>query len=489
MAILIGAATTMLLSTSCNKKSEEVEPYLTPENVAVTSFKVSNNDVLANMDTVFFSIDLENGVIFNADSLPVGTDVRKLVATIKYSSYATKATIKMEGGSHKTGEINYADNQTDSIDFSGKVTLSLATATESVKKDYLIKVNVHKQKTDSLIWADLNSTKLPSRMDNPRLQRTIDFKGEAYSLIEENDGSYTFAHSKNLYDQVWTKAEATFPFIPDVRSFSANSASLAILDKDGNLYTSTDSKNWIATNQVWHSIIGGYTDTTLGICKDGSTYKYAQYPTKNLESSVIDSDFPIGNGSNFVTLVNKWTNSPIGFFVGGIKSNNTLSDITWAFDGRVWVKLTEGGIPPLKGAAIIPYYNYRSTSGTLEQTEYPVWMILGGQKADNSLNRTVYISYDNGVTWRKGDNQMQLPAEMPSLAGCDNVVMTTRMSYNLQNNWKRAPKRRVTTEVENMTLYWDCPYIYIIGGYNAAGELSNTIWRGALARLTFPPII
>ena len=52
-------------------------------NCSVTSFSINKNDkVLTGLDSVFFSIDLVNARIFNADSLPKGTDVSKLVIKI-----------------------------------------------------------------------------------------------------------------------------------------------------------------------------------------------------------------------------------------------------------------------------------------------------------------------------------------------------------------------------------------------------------------------
>ncbi|WP_302265615.1 DUF6242 domain-containing protein, partial [uncultured Duncaniella sp.] len=49
-------------------------------NCSISSFSLSKDDsVLRALDSVFFSIDLINAEIYNADSLPKGTDIRKLV--------------------------------------------------------------------------------------------------------------------------------------------------------------------------------------------------------------------------------------------------------------------------------------------------------------------------------------------------------------------------------------------------------------------------
>ena len=477
-------------TTACKNDPDVTDPYLTPFNIAVTEFSLNeDDDVMENLDSVFFSIDLKNKVIFNADSLPVGTKIDKLIASISYSDYVTEAKIVMEDGQTRTGEINYLESPTDSIDFTGKVTLKLVCATQEgdLKMDYRLKVLVHKEKVDSLMWGDKAYSQLPSRMNNPKNQKSIDFKGKAVSLIEENDGSFTFASSSDLYNNSWQKAIVNFPFTPDVRSLVATSEKLVILDTDGNMFESTDGSKWSGTGEKWSSIIGAYLNTAIGLKENGQHLVYSQYPKQNINECTIDKEFPTRNASNFVILTNKWTSSPVGFFVGGRKTDGTLSNATWAFDGTNWVKLSEGGIPAFEGATIVPYYGYRFTNSQYTKTEYPVWMILGGTKSDNKLSRTVYISYDNGVNWGEGGKMLQLPEEIPAMTQCDNVVMYTKKSANLSDYWTRAGGS--TPEVDGDILKWDCPYIYLIGGSSAEGMLYNSIWRGVLARLTFTPII
>lgn len=478
---------TGLSIASCNKKSDETEIYLTPSNVAVTSFVLNaDDDVMENLDSVFFSIDLENGVIFNADSLPVDTKIDKLVATIKYSSYITKATIKMEEGQTRTGEINYIESPTDSIDFTGKVILTISTDNDELSHDYLIKVNVHKEKSDSLMWFNRDNERLPSRLDNPKNQKSLNFNGTVVSLIEENDGTYTFATSSDIYSKQWQKRAITFPFTPDVRSLFATATSLVILDTAGVMYESTDGQSWTATGETWSAMLGAYLDTVIGIKTEGGTRVYAQYPMKNLNVSTIDSDFPISGFSNFEILANKWTSSPVGFFVGGVCADGTLSNATWAFDGYNWIKLAEGGVPKIQGTSLIPYYGFRYTSSDWVQTEFPVWMVIGGTLDEDEQNSLVYISYDNGVTWSKGSESLQLPEEIPAMTGCDCLVVQRREQANFSDAWKT---RSHNIEVDGDIIYWDCPYIYMMGGFSRSGNLYNTIWQGVLARLTFTPVI
>ena len=116
-------------------------------------------------------------------------------------------------------------------------------------------------------------------------------------------------------------------------------------------------------------------------------------------------------------------------------------------------------------------------------------MIVGGTKTDGTLNRTVYISYDNGVNWGQGNELLQLPKEIPTMTECDNVVMNVRKKPSFPDAWKKAARRSHNVEVDGDNIYWDCPYIYLIGGFGSDGKLYDTVWRGVIARLSFTPII
>ena len=123
--------------------------------------------------------------------------------------------------------------------------------------------------------------------------------------------------------------------------------------------------------------------------------------------------------------------------------------------------------------------------------EYSVWMLLGGRNEDGSFNRTVYISYNNGVNWTTGTSSLQLPKEIPAMVNIDNIVSEHTMSANVSDIWKKtsyAPQR-IKVETDGDIIRWECPYIYLFGGYAPDGNLYDTVWQGVLTRLTFTPII
>ena len=472
------------LLSSCNEKDDSPY-YADPANVAVTKFALKYNSNISGLDSTYFSIDLNRGVIFNADSLPKGTSVDKLVANITFSSDVTSAMINMTGGYTREGEIDYKSNPTDSIDFTGNVTLTLQ-AGDDMSRTYRIKVNVHKETADSLVWSEMSKGLLPSRLGNPVSQKTVELSGAAVTLLREKDGTYTIARSTDLMKNVWEKQEVTFPFEPDVRTFAASSDALYLLATDGKMHTSTDMLTWSDTGETWVSMIGAYGATVVGLRDKDGVRTFAQYPLQDLSETAVPADFPLTGLSNFVTLQNKWTSSPVAFFAGGKSASGALSGDTWAFDGQEWICLSKDELPAVQGASIIPYYSYRSSTSGQAMDEYSVWMLVGGRLADGTFNRDVYISFDNGVNWNVGATSLQLPAMIPAMTECDNVVMGTVKSADFADQWKVV--KRVSYEVSGTTVTWNCPYIYLIGGYDSQQKLYDTIWRGVLTRLTFTPV-
>lgn len=482
--------------TSCNEKSEENEPAYQPSlSVAVKSFKLNPNArVLANLDSVFFSIDLDRAIIFNADSLPKGTNIEKLVPVISFPSTVETAEIIMEGGNFRQGTVNYKTNPSDTIDFSGRVTLRLTAGQGSLTRDYDIRVNVHKAVADSLMWDHLADASLPSRYPNPQHQKTVAFKDKVYCLIEENNGSNTLATTADIAAQQWNKTVANLPAQADISSFTASEDSLYILSVKGVLYSSADGMTWTATGATdWLHILGGYGKSILGISKaqDG-TYLHDMYPAPDgFLPTALESDFPLAATSNVLSFSSKWADRPYAFFTGGQRDDKTMAD-TWAYDGNSWAKISNTPLPAMSGSLLVPYFVYRKTSTSWIQTEYSVTLCLGGRLADGRLSRKVYLSYDSGVNWTEAGALMQLPDVLPSFYAADAVVQTSPMQSTIdiwaKHDTPQPVGAKINYFVDGSQVEWDCPYIYMFGGYSTDGRLSPTIRRAVLARLTFSPL-
>lgn len=278
----------------------------------------------------------------------------------------SEAVIVMSGGTTREGEVDYRTNPTDSIDFTGDVTLRVKADNNSIGTTYRLKVNVHKMPTDSIIW-ETNSNDflgIPQGADVAGVK--VIKSGEriiSFSLLANGAGAIVSRTDDLTGGNTDTFTVSNLPFTPDTDTMCADGETIYVLDTNGVLWCTKDLNfnNWTNTGEHWHSLIGAYKDTAIGIRQDaaGGPMTFAQYPLKDLNVKQIPEDFPVSGCSNFVTLENKWTQSPVAFFVGGVRKDNKLSSDTWAFDGSEWIRLNEGGLPATQGATVIPYYNYR----------------------------------------------------------------------------------------------------------------------------------
>ena len=150
--ISIGSATlgALLLAASCNSSSYETGEASTP-SVAVYKFALSpDKNILANLDSVFFSIDLENKRIFNANPLPYGTETKKLVPVITIFDNVSVIELTSRKADGTDTTHNYLAHPNDSINFAnGPVSMKVRSYDGLVECTYSITVNVSPVKMDS----------------------------------------------------------------------------------------------------------------------------------------------------------------------------------------------------------------------------------------------------------------------------------------------------------------------------------------------------
>lgn len=488
-----------LFFQSCNGESDDSPLVVDLSSVAVNGFSLqANAKILPGLDSVFFSIDLERGLIFNADSLPKGTRVDALIPIISLPSSVTKATITMEGGEKQEGEVDYIRFKSDSIDFTGKVFLDV-TSYEGNSRVYEIKVNVHTMEPDSLWWGNTAIANLPARLANLVAQRTVSTgAGSVASMILESDGSYTLSTSLDAFQGVWQKQKIELPFTPDVRSMSFCNSQFYMLATDGTLYTSTDGASaWTSTGQKWGAILGAYNGSLIGatIPTSNGIRNFISYPEGVMQGEV-PAGFPLSGNTDMHILYSQWWQNPYAVLYGGIDDSGDVTNAVWAYDGSRWAQISNGGLPALTGAALVPYFVYKKSANSWNFNEYSVLMVLGGRDGEGNLNRDMYVSYDNGVHWSKAAELMQMPEYIPGMYNLDAIIATTDMSANIEpKGWSSTQTStlpswfRVEYVHNGYDISWECPYIYLYGGLNSEAKLYDSIWRGVIRRLTFVPLM
>lgn len=480
---------------SCNKEGTSYETVLS-SSAQVKNFAIkANTNVLPNLDKVFFTIDLENYRIFNADSLPYGTDVRKLVPTISVASSSAIEIIVSGAKLQNDTTFNYLANPGDTIDFSGNVILRVVSADQQTSRDYRVSLNVHQMKADSLYWNKTARRDLPTTISHPTAQKSVVYLGEAYCLAQ-GEGKYTIGRTDNPNNQ-WAVSEVTFPFTPMVNSLAASSTALYILDTAGNLYSSSDGSTWNSCGEQWHSIIGGYMDAVVGVEKRGDTYYHARYPS-NGNLGAIPDNFPVSGHSSLVNYTTEWSNESQAIMTGGTLADGTPTGATWGYDGKSWIEINRSGLPALSGMTLFPYFGYHTDPSAWIVTKASIWVVLGGRDASGHNSNSTYMSFDCGINWKLADELMQLPDYIPPFSNAQALVFDELLhSRAPRSDWKGMPSRQLpvwwavstaSSRAVTPITEWECPYIYLFGGIAEDGSLYPTVWRGVINRLTFQPL-
>lgn len=494
--MLIGAS----VFSSCGSNNDEVLYERDPQNlsgVAVRGFSLQRNaKVLNNLDSVFFSIDLNNARIFNAFPLPYGTDVSALAVNLTTDA-CKSVTIYAPGEDGEDNEIDYINNDDAKIDFSkGEVKVKLVSSDGEHSRDYFIKVNVNTVVPDSLFWSEMACRAIPG-MSNPLRQKTVKARDKAYCLTSDGT-SYRMAVSGDLYNWHWDEASTSFPKPVDVRSFTATSTTFYILAEDGELLKSSDATTWAATGEFWRSIVAPWDDmTVLGLKSADGVLKHVTYPATT--EVVASAEFPVEGNSASVGFASKWAAQPQIVTMGGRKADGELTGATWAYDGTSWAKISES-MPQAEGYGVISYPICETDTISWRLKVSEVMLAFGGKGNTGVLGRDVYVSRDMGITWKKGGISLQLPEYMPSVYEADLVVSPIEMSADAaptSTGWFEMPVAGVSpyyvrmypqSRIISATERWECPYLYMFGGIEEGGTLQNMVWRGVVNHFTFRPL-
>lgn len=148
---------------------------------------------------------------------------------------------------------------------------------------------------------------------------------------------------------------------------------------------------------------------------------------------------------------------------------------------------------------MVAYYTYVTDTTTWKVKKYPTLLAMGGTLADGTNDKTVFVSNDNGVHWKKGGELLQLPDYIPAFSAAQAFVYNTTIYQSRSttaSDWSSFPSRNLpswftiagASRATEPVTSWDSPYIYLFGGTNSDGTLNNSIWRGVINRLTFKPI-
>lgn len=421
LTVITSLLTAAFMITSC-LDSNEVEIEYSSES-SITAFSINDietqyvDSIHYGKDTTItatvvgdnypFVIDQTQRLIYNVDSLPVGTDISKVVVNI--TADTSWILITDQSSTESTDTLW---TSTDSLNFENPVKFKVVAYSGAYGATYTAKINVHKQVPDSLQWSYLGNG----------LDNTI----EAQKAVALDDRIYVFAAqgtqvaltSTSITDgRSWTALQPLdLPDNADYSSAMAWGEQLYIV-AGNDLYTSADGNEWSRVNTstpISQLIANVYNDNNrklYAIDTENHFIESTDGVTWDVKEEV-PATFPSGNFSYAASPLE--TNSYIDRI--SVMGETTLATDTASI---VWSKLTTENAwgdypvneeesnycPKLEHIGMIYYNNQLYAFGG------------PGKSNGNDLPAfsRFYESTDQGVTWSPISQYVFFPEEFTDL--------------------------------------------------------------------------
>ena len=252
---LLMLCSVMLLFASCLGSSDDER--MSYDDAAIIAFSVKNVKRLMHTksrkgtDSTYtatfaasdyrFYIDQINRVIYNPDSLPLGVDASKVVATI---SAKNAGTIGIKSATSDT--IKYF-NSADSLDFTKPRQVIVYNNSGTGMNTYTVHVNVHQQDGGTFNWS--SQTK-----NEPKLAELT-----AMRLLANGENLYVFGNKGSeakIYMAARKAAGQWQEIKPNIQLASDFYRQVVLQGKtfygyhDGQVVKSADAKNWSVVSTV-----------------------------------------------------------------------------------------------------------------------------------------------------------------------------------------------------------------------------------------------
>ncbi len=444
--LLLGCLAFVL--SSCFKDSQLDYDDWHGSNCLISSFKLQS-DSIPGLEDVKFTIDQLNGLIYNKDSMPYGTEIIGLVVC-KVDFEGIPSSIEVY--QHATGD-SATWNQTDSLNFSDYVRFDVYSQDEKATKRYYAQLNIHQQVPDSMEW-----TWSASRLLGKAVQ---DLKA-----IERNQYYWMYVRSSAGYELFSSPVTDRKTWIPvSLNGLTGKTFILSQLIEyedvlylpasDGSLYYSMDGRNWHLLEQtpVVKTVLGvihgneqGKTTSRLAaIIQEENTWRFAVMDINHQweTGDATPAEFPVsGFGISDYESMFHWRL----LVVAGKDRNGRLSNTTWeTMTGLSWVRLTDerkSWYERREGVMVTQYDNRL--------------YLIGGIQSSNVPAKDIYVSNDKGISWALANDALIF----------------------LPESYKARGHASVLVDKDNFLLLFG-------GKENNSANVLDELWSGRINRLGF----
>ena len=402
-------ALAMFAFSSClNSDEDEITYY---DDTAVTAFSLSAANRYIHTtasdgvtDSVYktsltvsgyaFSIDQQQRLIYNTDSLPVGTDVAHVLATIS-SKNGGSIVLNLKNKAGNDSLAYYSSS--DSIDFTNPVRVRVYNTQGSAYREYTVQVNVHRQEGDVFKW---NSTEA-SALQTVTGRRMIANGNDLYLFGLKDGATVGFVYS----NQTWKQLSRSFG-ADAYKNVAVQQGSIFVLDGNALLRTS-DGEHWqtVATLSGVKQLLGATPARLYAMTDNGISYSSDQGTTWTADT-LDDATAKLPETDlNFVCSAAVTNDNTYNLLLIGNRNGKTVT----------WAKVEENG----SGAQSQPWYLFTDDEYNLKTlpclSKLQVVNCEGTLLAVGGDLKTIYSSRDQGLTW-SADTTYTLPAAVAGTA-------------------------------------------------------------------------
>lgn len=439
---LLCIASFLLVSIAMSSCLDSDTTYETSTDPTVHAFSL---DTILGVDYIF-SIDQVNRLIYNIDSLPVGSDTiidSILIDTFTVTGYIT------------SGDLDTILNISNYQDLTGATSeaglrFRIHAADLTTYRDYYLKINIHQQEPDSLQWSQ--PLTLPVRSTIGRRLKAVTWEGDLliyfYDGVEDIVAYRTPAQSFGAWEEVTVDGlplDADMASVVKAENAGSLGTALYVATETGDVYSSTDGVAWTIEDGLSGSVVtlvGNYVDRLFGLVtdEDGVTWfaEAASDQSGWTTGEEAPDDFP---RKNLYSTTFQTTNLLYQMMVVGYTSGERI--IPWAYDGTTW-------------AAMDPTTSYNTYCLTSALGYYPAIVYHGGDfYMVGERLRGIYTS-SAGLAWYETEELVMLPS-------------TSDIGYGVGVNYSLA------VDEDN--------FIYLVA--SSTDFSYYNVWRGRINRLGF----
>nr|MBR6146505.1 hypothetical protein [Paludibacteraceae bacterium] len=391
--------------TSCEKKTET-----TPSSeTKLTAITFAANDSFPGLKKAVFTIDFahDTALVYNTDSLPVGTRIDSVVTTFYFTTTIGYANFY-------SGDDTVLVTASDTLNFTPRP-CRLRVISEDLKheRNYHIYVNVHKVDPDLYVWTQTKESLFTGNCDvhAENLQGTV-------QLYCQDGINVTLYRTTDGYEWTGPLTVNGLPKGANVRQI-INSDTRLYYAENNHVYCTEDGMNWVSVDCSGlgfkvENMLFEYNDSIWAIVSDpasgdlwfatmaegGTLARQNQIGRINKYYRSSEEQFPISDFS--AVVFHGRSGRKRAMVMGGFGTNGAPLNSRWNLE---WIDTdsTTGF--------------YRLENFTIEQPEFTaltgaalVWydykmLLFGSQENPSStIIHTVLESVDEGMNWNEPDS-------------------------------------------------------------------------------------